>query len=88
MKGRSTRYASSLLPKKAQIRQERPRTEPARPPQLGLDPDEFDVICAYPWPDQERVTEDLFEHYAAEGAVLLTYHGVDHLRIRRQLAAG
>jgi hypothetical protein len=55
--------------------------------QLGLGPDEFDLIFAYPWPDEERVTDNLFEHYAAEGAVLLTYHGVEDLRFRRKLAA-
>jgi hypothetical protein len=56
-------------------------------PQLGLGPDEFDLIFAYPWPDEERVTDNLFEHYAAEGAVLLTYHGVETLRVQRKLAA-
>lgn len=52
--------------------------------ELGLQPDEFDIIFAYPWPDEEGVTADLFEHYAGMGAVLLTYHGMDGLRLRRK----
>jgi hypothetical protein len=54
--------------------------------QLGSDPDEFDLIFAYPWPDEEEATSELFEHYAAEGGVLLTFHGGDKLRFRRKLA--
>jgi hypothetical protein len=53
--------------------------------QLGLGPDEFDLVFAYPWPDEETVTENWFEHSAAEGATLLTYHGVETLRFRRKL---
>ncbi|HLJ92748.1 MAG TPA: hypothetical protein VKU02_06075 [Gemmataceae bacterium] len=53
--------------------------------QLGLGPDEFDLVFAYPWPDEERVTENWFEHSAAEGAMLLTYHGIENLRFRRKL---
>src|SRR5208337_2466015 len=54
--------------------------------EMGLGPDEFDLIFAYPWPDEESITDLLFEHYAAEGAVLLTYHGMKNLRFRRKLA--
>src|SRR5436190_10728352 len=42
--------------------------------ELGLTPDDFAVIFAYPWPDEERLTGDLFGRYAARGAVLVTYH--------------
>jgi hypothetical protein len=52
--------------------------------EMGLDPDDFDVIFAYPWPDEEEVTGDLFERYAAPGAVLMTYHGGDDIRVRRK----
>jgi hypothetical protein len=51
--------------------------------QLGLDLADFDVIFAYPWPDEERVTAALFEHHAGAGAVLLTYHGDNDVRLRR-----
>jgi len=51
---------------------------------LGLDPRDFAVIFAYPWPDEERVTRDLFERYAAVGAVLVTYHGGQDFLVRRK----
>lgn len=53
--------------------------------ELGLDPDDFDVIFAYPWPDEEGVTDDLFEHFAGVGAVLVTYHGGNDFRLRRKV---
>jgi hypothetical protein len=52
--------------------------------EFGLDPDDFNVIFAYPWPDEEGVTETLFERYAGKGAVLVTYHGSDDFRLRRK----
>lgn len=52
---------------------------------LGLDPDDFDVIFTYPWPGEQRFVEDLFQHYAADGALLLTYHGSEGLRLRRKV---
>jgi hypothetical protein len=52
--------------------------------ELGLGPDDFDVIFAYPWPDEEQVIGDLFEQHASVGAVLVTYHGHDDLRLRRK----
>jgi hypothetical protein len=52
---------------------------------LLFTPDEFDLIFAYPWPDDERVTADLFEGYAAGNAILLTYHGGDDFRVRQKI---
>jgi hypothetical protein len=54
------------------------------PEGLGLDTDDLDVVFAYPWPDEERVLRDLFERYAAVGAVLVTYHGGAEFRLRRK----
>jgi hypothetical protein len=51
---------------------------------LGLDPDDFDVIFAYPWPGEERVIERLFDHFAAAGALLLTYVQFDLVHVRRK----
>ena len=53
---------------------------------LGFDTDDFDVIFAYPWPDEEGATEKLFDRYARTGALLVTYHGGDDLRLRRKVA--
>lgn len=53
--------------------------------QLELDPDDFDVVFAYPWPGEEQVIFDLFEHCAAVGALLLTFHSQDGLRLQRKV---
>jgi hypothetical protein len=53
--------------------------------QLALDPDDFDVVFAYPWPGEEQVIFDLFNSSAAVGALLLTYHGQDGLRLKRKV---
>jgi hypothetical protein len=53
--------------------------------ELGLAPDDFDVIFAYPWPDEEQVIEAVFEQHARAGAVLLTYHEGEDLRLRRKV---
>jgi hypothetical protein len=50
----------------------------------GLAPADFDVVFAYPWPDEEDLVARLFDHYAAAGAVLITYHGGDDFRLRRK----
>ncbi len=53
---------------------------------LDLDIGDMDVIFAYPWPDEESVVYDLFEHYAGDGAVLATYHGSAEFRLRRKVS--
>ncbi len=53
-------------------------------PELGLGPADFDVIFAYPWPDEEGVVADLFEQHAAAGALLVSYHSCGDLRLRRK----
>ena len=52
--------------------------------QLGLALHDFSIIFAYPWPDEEHLTETLFEHYAAPDALLVTYHGGEDFRLRRK----
>jgi len=51
---------------------------------LGHTPDDFDLIFAYPWPDEEAVTADLFERFAGTGALLATYTG-EGFRVRRKV---
>ena len=53
--------------------------------ELGLDADDFDLIFAYPWPGEEYVLEHLFDHFAAEGALLVTYVQIDSVRVRRKV---
>ncbi len=51
---------------------------------LDLQPDDFDVVFAYPWPGEEQILFNLFTDYAATGALLLTYHGLEGLRLQRK----
>jgi hypothetical protein len=53
--------------------------------ELDAEPDEFDVVFAYPWPGEEQVIFDIFSDCAAAGALLLTYHGQDGLRLQRRV---
>lgn len=52
--------------------------------ELGLDIDDFDLIFAYPWPGEEDVVFELFDDHAARGALLLTFHGDEGLRLQRK----
>jgi hypothetical protein len=50
----------------------------------GVTASDSDLIFAYPWPDEETVIEELFERFAADGALLLTYHDIQPIRLRRK----
>jgi hypothetical protein len=52
--------------------------------ELGLDPDDFDIIFAYPWPGEDDVVSAIFRRYAARGAILITFHGQDGVIMRRK----
>ena len=54
--------------------------------EMGLDIEDFDVIFAYPWPGEHHVVETLFDRHAAVGALLLTFHGLEGLMLRRKIA--
>lgn len=51
---------------------------------LDLEPDDFDLVFSYPWPGEESIVFNLFNEYAATGALLLTYHGQDGVRLQRR----
>ncbi len=53
--------------------------------ELGLDATDFDIIYAYPWPGEEDAIDYLFDRYAAVGALLLTYHGINDIRVLRKV---
>jgi hypothetical protein len=53
--------------------------------QLDIEPADFDVVFAYPWPDEEQLVERLFERHARAGAILVSYHGSETLRVRRKV---
>lgn len=52
---------------------------------LEMEPDDFDLIAAYPWPGEERTLDRIFDRYAARGSLLITYHGREGLRVRRKV---
>ncbi len=52
---------------------------------LRLDPDDLDVIFAYPWPGEEAVIDRLFDTFAASEALLVTFHGKEGLRVERKV---
>ncbi|MDP6114196.1 MAG: hypothetical protein QGF00_19400 [Planctomycetota bacterium] len=54
--------------------------------ELEIDPDEFDVIFAYPWPGEDRLLIKIFDKIASVGALFLTYHGIDDIRLRRKVS--
>ena len=53
--------------------------------ELELDPDDFDVVFAYPWPGEEQVIFEIFADTAAVGALLLTFHGIDGVKLQRKV---
>ena len=53
--------------------------------ELQLEPDDFDLIYAYPWPGEEQVIFDIFANCASVGALLLTYHGQEGIRLQRKM---
>ncbi len=53
--------------------------------QLGKDVQEFDVIFAFPWPNDEQLTGKMFDFAAAEGALLLTYHEMESVKLQRKI---
>ena len=55
--------------------------------QMGLEINDFDVVFAYPWPGEEHVIERLFDRFAADGALLMTYSGVEGVRLFRKRSA-
>jgi len=53
--------------------------------ELGLNPDDFDVVFAYPWPGEEYLIMSVFEKCAAEDALLLMYDQFDSVRLLRKV---
>lgn len=59
---------------------------PAAYDELGLEIDDFDLIFVFPWPGEEAFWEKLFDQCAADGALLLTYHGINDLKLQRRVS--
>jgi hypothetical protein len=54
---------------------------------MELDPDDFDLFFAFPWPGSEGMYHDLFDRYASAGSLLLTYHGLEGMCLHRKEGA-
>jgi hypothetical protein len=54
---------------------------------LELEPDDFDLVFAFPWPGEEEVIFRLFDAFAAPEALLLTFHGREGLRVDRKTSS-
>lgn len=52
--------------------------------ELGLDPDDFDLVYAYPWPGEEQTVFELFAEFAGVGSLLMTHHGENGMRLQRK----
>ena len=53
--------------------------------ELGLELSEFDLVFAYPWPDDEDWLHELFRRHARPDALLLTYAVNDGFQVSEQL---
>ena len=53
--------------------------------ELEIDVSDIDLIFAYPWPGEEGLIEALFDAFAAHGALLLTYHGMNEMKLQRKI---
>jgi hypothetical protein len=52
---------------------------------VDVDIDEFDLLFAFPWPGEEALYFDVFDRFAASGALLATYHGpCEGMQLRRK----
>lgn len=46
---------------------------------------DFDLFFAFPWPGEHHFFESVFERHAADGAMLLTFQGIEQLRLQRKV---
>lgn len=55
-------------------------------PALELELDDFALVYAYPWPGEDDFHELVFDHYAAEGALLMLFCGPNDVRLWRKVS--
>ena len=54
--------------------------------ELGLAPEDCDVVFTYPWPGDEDLADKLFQRHSTPGALLVTFHDTDRLLVQRHVA--
>jgi hypothetical protein len=52
--------------------------------EIGMEVCDFDLIFAYPWPKDAKLTGSLFDKFASSDALLLTYNGLESVRLQRK----
>ena len=52
--------------------------------EMGYDINDFDLIFAYPWPNDVELTHEIFDRCAAQGAMLLAYYDADSIALFRK----
>jgi hypothetical protein len=53
--------------------------------EVDVEIEDFDLIFAFPWPDEVEMYSDLFARYASVGAILVTYGALDGIRVQRKV---
>ncbi len=51
--------------------------------EIGYDVNDFDLIFAYPWPNDVELTHEIFDRCAARGAMLLLYYCDESIALYR-----
>ena len=52
--------------------------------EIGYAISDFDLVFAYPWPNDAELTHEVFDRCAADGAVLLVYYGDESVAAYRK----
>ena len=55
--------------------------------ELGLELADFDLVFAYPWPGDDSLLANLFDRYAAQESLLLTYDQFNSIQLRRKVVS-
>ncbi len=50
-----------------------------------MDLDDFAMVYSYPWPGEDEFHEEVFDRYAAAGAMLLMFIGPNEMRLLRKV---
>ncbi|TWU41853.1 class I SAM-dependent methyltransferase [Novipirellula artificiosorum] len=54
---------------------------------LGKSIDQFDLVFAFPWPGEQAFFAKVFDEFASNGALLLTYNGINQLQLQRHICS-
>jgi predicted O-methyltransferase YrrM len=52
--------------------------------EVDVEIENFDLIFAFPWPDEQEMYFDLFARHASVGAILVTYSALDGILVQRK----